>query len=376
MFKLQQVLEFVFKLDRIEKRQALKPYIYSAVFYKFMPHAWANCRVILKFISKFSTPYSPDSHAPKNFIILVGEEKSKDRRTLVGANLTDGVVDWINRKFRPINFTVVDSLDEVEVVIPETVLVITYDWLLSGPLASGFRFDIAKIAFSARVRNLKIWVILGDTFDQRHLIPASLLVAICGGATILASNTVEEGEKFGLIFPSGPHLWVYSDANLLEFRSAIPFQERQRLVVLAGSGEIRRINLMNLYSNFLEHTNWIIKSTNHSLSWADYMSVIKNSQMTITTCWLQQSHVTGSTNNKNRLPLNIVTGRVWEGFASGSVLVTNTNSVFDAYGFEPGKHYLVLEESPSEIHKVFLHTSRELETIAKLGQDHFFNLLQ
>ena len=376
MSKFQAVIAITFKMNRIERRAILKHYIYRIIFYKFMPYVWTNCRVILKFISKFSTPYSPDFKVPNNFILLVGGEKNKGTRNLIGPNLTDGVVDWVNRKFHPANLTIVDSLSKVEVVVPETVLVITYDWLISGPLNSGFKIEIFKIAFSARARNIKIWVMLSDAFDQRHLIPASLLVAMCGGATIVATNTVEEAEKFGLIFPSGPHVWVYSDANVLEFKNGIPFQQRPRLVVLAGSGEIRRLNLMILYANFLDSSGWKFVSTTQSLPWSEYMSVIKNSQITVTTCWLQQAHITGSTNNRNRLPKSTITGRVWEGFASGSVVVTNSNSVFDALGFVPGKHYLELKELPSEIHEVFLHTSKELETIAKLGQDAFFNLLK
>jgi hypothetical protein len=376
MSKIQALVAITFKMNRTERRAILKHFIYRIIFYRFMPYVWTNCRVILKFISKFSTPYTPDSKDPKNFIFLVGGKKNKGTRKLIGPNLTAGAVDWVNRKFCPVNFIIVDSLSKVEDVVPETVLVLTYDWLISGPLNSGFKIEIFKLAFIARARKIKIWVMLGDSFDQRHLIPSSFLVAICGGATILMGNTCVEAEKFGLIFPSSPQVWIHSDANLLEFRSGKPFHERQRLAVLAGSGESRRLNLMNLYSNFLESSGWKIISTNHSLAWSDYVALIKSSQMTITTCFLQQAHITGSTNNKNRLPLNTVTGRVWEGFASGSVVVTNINSVFEALGFVPGKHYLALKEFPSEIHELTFHTSRELEDIAKLGQSHFFNLLQ
>ena len=68
---------------------------------------------------------------------------------------------------------------------------------------------------------------------------------------------------------------------------------------------------------------------------------------------------------------NTVTHRVWEGFAAGCTVVTNSNAVFDELGFISGVHYVELW-SEAELNGDFpLPIDCDLEKIASAGHELF-----
>ena len=163
-----------------------------------------------------------------------------------------------------------------------------------GFLGSGFSFHIVKVAYLAKKNKHKVWVMMADSFDQRFVIPATFLVAYCGGCTVMLQNTKAEAEEFGLIYPSDPQLWPYSISTIIKFGSGKPFLEREKIAVIAMSGELRRILMMKDLGEIFLSRGWQVKSTDHSLSWDDYVDLIKSSQITVTTCWFHQIHINGS----------------------------------------------------------------------------------
>jgi len=76
---------------------------------------------------------------------------------------------------------------------------------------------------------------------------------------------------------------------------------------------------------------------------------------------------------KNRASAFTVSSRVFEGFCSGSVVVTNVNPVLSSVGFESGVHYLdvsLLQNSTFSLqNKVFL------KSIANAGNDLFLSII-
>ena len=370
--RLYYLIALIFFKENLATR---RHYRFILIFKYVLPLIWSLFRNLLKFISGFSEKFEPGANFSGSFIMLTGSVKDSDKRLLIGPDLSAGTFSWLNRKYKSSEVLICEDIRGAKVEKDNTILVITYDWMISGPLHSGFKIDLFRIIRFCRKNKIKIWVMTSDTFDHRHLIPASLLVAFCGGSTILSANTKSEATNFGLIHPSNPQFWILSEKNLQKFSSPILLQDREKSIVLAYSGEIRRIQIMDMISHTLQDTDWKAILTTHSLDWPEYIKIVKSARVIVTTCWLQNFHINGTKRNKDRLPKFTLTGRVWEGFAAGAVVVTNRNSVLDEFGFIPGEHYLDLPLSNDAVSEIFELSEKEMETIAIGGAVQFQNLV-
>jgi hypothetical protein len=68
------------------------------------------------------------------------------------------------------------------------------------------------------------------------------------------------------------------------------------------------------------------------------------------------------------------TGRVWEAFLTGTVLVANETKVLRKLGFVPGIHYISLEQLNDSNKTVTDWLDEDLEAIAQMGQKQFRKL--
>ena len=73
------------------------------------------------------------------------------------------------------------------------------------------------------------------------------------------------------------------------------------------------------------------------------------------------------------LPNFVATHRIWEGFCSGSVVITNKNSILDSLGFKPKYHYIDLDEMLDNNFK--LPIDQELYQISTAGNKLFMSLI-
>jgi hypothetical protein len=333
------------------------------------PYLWPLISRILREISQFSSFTPPDSGHIKNAIVLVSDLDPSRRIQVKGIDLTDAVESWLIQSVRLEKSSIVTSLNGIEISHNnDAVLVVTYDWLSSGNRWRMFFREIFELAAAAKRLNLPVWIMLGDSFDQEYTIPSALLVALAGGSTILQSNTKSEGIDFGLVHPSGPHIWTMPQKNLELFNSPTPWKDRERLALNASSGEPRRKAFSKVIELQLTKQNWKVNNTNHKLSWEDYVELTKNSQVTVTTCWLQQQYLKGSKRTRSKIAKTTVTHRVWEGFAAGCAVVTNSNSTLNSLGFIAGVHFIELWSETDPIDDIKLPNEHELEKIAAAGQ--------
>lgn len=361
--KLKTVKKILTNSTKEEKKQISHDIFWKLLFNFVIPTLWSLMRPIFSVMAKRVEAFYPEQGQGHSFILLEPESSQVHIQ-----NFADGLKEWIDRRVKPQSVVSVKSLLEIAKVTNPSVLIISYDWMLQGFLGSGFSFQIFKVAYLAKKKKHKVWVIMADSFDQRFVIPATFLVAYCGGSTVMLQNTKNEAKEFGLVYPSDPQLWPYSISTIIKFSAGKPFPEREKMAVIAMSGEIRRILMMkDLQANFLLR-GWQVKSTDHSLSWDNYVDLIKSSQITVTTCWLHQIHINGSRKNRRRLPDTSLTGRVLEGFASSSVVFTTPSSVLEFLGFKPGIHYIVI---PKKFDEFVFPSFSELERIGKAGHDHF-----
>ena len=344
--------------------------------YNYTPYLWPFISFLLNTISKRNTFLPPGSKNIDSAIILVHNLNVGDRLgDAWGLDLTDAVENWLVQTLDFRETIIVDSLDEISQDNPRTVLIVSYDWLFSGRRWKSFFKEIRQLAHDARKRKLQVWVMLADVYDQGSIIPASLLLSLCGGAMILQPNTVTEAARFGLVFPSGPHIWTMPPKNLKQFESQVAWVEREKVVLLPSGGEERRRVFMEKVADQMVSSGWEVQSTNKTFAWNEYVGVVKNCRILVTTCWLQQQFLVGSKKTRRRMPTSTVTHRVWEGFAAGCTVVTNSNAVLNELGFIAGVHYIELWNDETLDGSFHLQADFELEKIAAAGHLHFTKLV-
>jgi hypothetical protein len=346
------------------------------IIYSFSPYFWPIISFVLRILSRKRKFLSPDSGVFDSSIILIGDRDPGQRYNAGrGIDLNDALENWLRESIGLSRNTVATSINGVSLGKSRTVLVVTHDWLWSGNTWRTFFKEIRHLAREARKRDLPVWVMIGDVYDQEFTIPAAILVALCGGSTILQSNTAEEGKRFGLIFPSGPHIWTMPRKNLEQFESNIAWSDRENKVLIARSGEARRISFMKIIEEQLLKSGWQVQGSAGKSSWNGYVNLVKSSQVIITTCWLQQYYIVGSKRTRAKIASNTVTHRVWEGFAAGACVVTNSNAVFDSLGFVAGTHYVELWHEDEPIENIILPPESELMKIAEAGHALFSKLV-
>jgi len=348
-------------------KRAFKRYLAS--------HTWLVISWLLNNLARTREFIPPGLFEFDSSLILVGELETSKRRTILGIDLTDSIESWLRESMGIKKYELVSNLEGVKNADSRRVLVVTYDWLISGNRWGKVFKEIRELANRAQELNLPIWVAPTDPFALEEVIPATILVAMCGGSTIMQANTADQGRKFGLVFPSGPHIWTLPPTQFMSFNSDVPWIAREPKVLLAVSSDPRRISLMNKISNSLSEVGWNINLSKLDLNWIDYTNFVKNSQVVITTCWMYQVHITGPRRLRTRIPATTVTHRVWEGFAAGAVVVTNSNAVFDSLGFVAGIHYVELWDENEPIENIVLPPEKDLMKIAKAGHELFAKLV-
>jgi hypothetical protein len=368
------IKKFVFFLQINYKKVKIVfyDYVWEFLFLLVIPRIWSLLRPLLSVMAKKSVAVYPENGGGAEYHITLLEPKSNKLRI---QNFSDGLKDWVDLKVKPQSLTTIKSLKEIPRSGKPQILIISYEWMRGGFYNSGFSLRVFKLAYIAKKHGHKIWIMMCDSFDQRFVIPASFLVAYCGGSTVMMQNTKTEAEAFGLIHPSDPHLWVYSISTIGAFGGANPFLERKKIAVIALSGEARRIVMMKDIEKNLRSQGWLVEGTDQTLGWNKYVDLIRSSQITVTTCWLHQVHINGSKKNIDRLPETSLTGRVLEGFASGSVVFTTPSSVLDFLGFKHGIHYVLIPKSFEENFQEFpMPNLNALSRIGSAGRDHFLRI--
>ena len=368
------MLTIIERLARKGSLRMLRVWIQRKVMASFFNAIWPFMSWLSKTIARSRKFVPPGSSQFDSSILLVGNLVPGQRRNIPGIDLTDSIESWLVESMKIKKCVLVDSLDQVITEDSQRVLVVSYDWLISGNRSKHFFKEVRHLAIKARELELVIWVAPTDPFAVWEIIPATILVAMCGGAMILQSNTASEGKVFGLVFPSGPHIWTLPPSKSKQFHSDILWRSRDRKVLLAVSSDPRRKSLMNAIALVLSKSGWNINFSKLNLSWADYTELVKSSQIVITTCWMYQVHLRGL--RKTRVPKTTLTHRVLEGFAAGSLVITNSNSALDSLGFKAGVHFVELWTDIELKEGIQLPDDVDLERIASAGYDLFSEIVR
>ena len=335
------------------------------VIKKVLPALWPSLSKQLMYISKRKSLVIPSGSKFKSANVLVG----KKRYDHPNVDLTNATIQWAKYNLEIADVCVSHKILKQR----KDIVIVTLDWFKFKSGHHKLFLNIIFISIRLRIRKQPVWVLLADAFNLQWSIAASILVSACGGAIILQSNTSKEALNFGLVFPVGPVLWTLNSHNYTQFYSKVDWLKRKKMAVFAKSGDGVRVSIFENYSKFLSEQEYIVKGTEHQYTWNDYQELIKSSRIIINTSLLQNSVKKSNMKVAHMLPSFVVTHRIWEGFCSGCVVITNKNSILDSLGFQPKYHYVDLDEMLDNNFK--LPSDYELYQISSAGHQLYMSLI-
>lgn len=284
-------------------------------------------------------------------------------------NLSKSAEDWLveTQKFTNVKVTSKFNFNH------EDIIVVSSNYFKHKNHHLKLYFPIIVLALKIRKTNKPVWVMMHDAFLLKTSISACILVAVCGGSLILQTSTEQEAIEFGLIFPSGPHIWTINKKNILYFRKDVKWEEKNNLALFSISGDPERQRLYLNYSAALIIQGYEVRGTDGSLNWDEYCQLTKGAKLNINTSLIKKMMLEKLGKLRNRVPSTYVTHRVWEGFCSGAVVITNSNPVLNKLGFIQNLHYLDLNLILSQA--FVLPDDTILNQIAKSGYLHFNKII-
>jgi hypothetical protein len=142
------------------------------------------------------------------------------------------------------------------------------------------------------------------------------------------------------------------------------------------SGELRRQEVLSPLFPKVEAAGYTLNVSHSSkVPYERYLELLESSRVVLAPTFLQQAFIGGPIFYRNRLSQSIITGRVWETFASGCALLTNYNQDLEDLGFNIGIHYLQLPVEAQDIEPWSLPEDKILESVAHAGREHYLQLV-
>lgn len=357
----------------------IKSRIHYFIIRKVAAVTWPFLSAMFKVIHGNMTRGSINDVKSKVVIVLASEIYMKNGYTGRGVDMVESLSFWASEQLGTNNIRVVSELSEDFNFSKDSVVLISNDWLAMERLwHKNFR-KIRSLSSILRKNQISPFVFLSDSFDLETLIPASILVAVNDGKTVIQQNTYKECTSIGMINPIAPVIWTIPKGTLIRSRLPISWDERDEIVFYAQSGDNHRIQITKLIAHELKSLGWQISPTvSNQLSWPEYVQNLQKGKIVITTNLLQEQYYTSMPNYlRRRLPSTTITHRVWEAFILELLLITNPTNALLELGFVPGEHFLDLTkviDKKNSISKYFL--CADLNKIAKSGRKQLLEVLK
>lgn len=331
--------------------------------------SWVVLQGLLGALRRIIAPRPIPAYNLSNLTILVHDPSEKSNWVRVDANLTARLTEWVTDNLSPDTVNFAGSLRE-EVPLPQDSLVFaSHDWVSRLPPKRRLRRAFLE-AFIARRRGLRISVAPCDLVHPRLNLIGSILVSVTGGWTLVCQNSPRQARTLMLPNPIQAQ-WNWPMSCFKEWGAVQTWVERQSIALVATSGDERREEFFAPLISSLRANGYQIKKTDRSLDWSDYVSMATKARIVATTCEIQPQFMLGPSYFRKRLPDGHITMRVFEGFASGTVVVTQEIQSLREFGFLPGEHYLRCPRIGESWDDFELPDSRALEQIAGRGKERF-----
>lgn len=332
---------------------------------------WGTLSLALRIAAVFRRNHH-DGGEEKTVYLLVSPSRSPSAR---GPDLTQGCVSWVTQILNWDQPVRVQGAAEIKLhrAEPSTaVLLVTNDWLmwtLQKPFSTQIRAarELAKLG-------IPIWAALADLYILRQTILTSYLVAFTGGLHLMISNSVNEARRFGIPNPTGPHFWSLPHLAV-EPPLSTDWGNKERIAVGSQSGEPRREQFLAPLISVFTGSNYSWRwSHSEKLSYHSYVKTLEKSRIVVAPTFLQQAFIKGPKRYQSKLSATLITGRIWEAFAFGCVVMTNYNQDLEDLGFYQGEHYFVIPSTAGKRSGWALPSDDELRRVASNGRQHFQRL--
>ena len=355
------------------KLKNLKKYFFDRYEYLIisvvLPIAWIFFEKYFKHISKNRKFIPPEKNLFNSATIFVKHiEEDKDAlRTLLPLK---SAKSWAESSLNIKSVTTCTNSKNIS----SEIVIITGDWFKQTNPHLKFFIPAFRLAWEIYKQKKPIWFMVGDTYNLHLIISASILIANCGGAIILQQNTREEALKFGIPFPSGPHIWLLNPGNLYLFSSEVPWNSRSNQILFAITGDDkRRLFYEKVNKNFLKY-GWEVIPGYRKYDWSSYREIVKHTKLNITLSLLQSVFEKRLRFLRKRASDFVVSSRVFEGFCAGNLVITNVNPILEKLGFIANTHYLDVNFFYQDNFQ--MPSNESLQSIAQAGSDFFNHLVQ
>jgi hypothetical protein len=299
--------------------------------------------------------------------------------SLYTPNLSHLAMSWLGQEFSdeviPISFDSAKLLRQREGGL---ALATFASPTLSGPRKLVYFFHIFKLAHSLKNKGVPVIVFLPDTFYPDAAIVSSSLAAITGGITVFLQSTSSEAEKYGYPNVVDSLFWTWPKERLDQVQTFVPWNERANRAVLPANntgGKVRELAVLKFTTDLVAGARFSTTSTGGELRSDEYLTLLTNSKICMTTNLTQPSFYRGLKRHRDLVSPTTTTGRVWEAFLTGTVLVANETKVLIKLGFVAGIHYISLEQLDDLNKTVNDWLDKDLEAIARMGQKQFRKLV-
>ena len=241
-----------------------------------------------------------------------------------------------------------------------------------------YYLKIIILSIDLRRRKIPVMVFLCDTYYPDAATVAVTLTSLTGGVSIFLQNSRREIRNFGYSSFIWPAFWVPIVSNILDApNSQIPWKERKNICMLASglSATPRRIDLMNNLGNYMRNNSYDLLLSNGNFERQDYINLLGTVKFYASTNFVQEVFHIGSKRYRNKMSDTTTTGRTWNAFAAGMVLITNETDNLKELGFVPNVHYLDLINILDSQNFQLPHDD-ELSIIAQNGRNYYKSLLE
>ena len=241
-----------------------------------------------------------------------------------------------------------------------------------------YYLKIIILSIKLHRRKIPVIVFLCDTYYPDAATVAVTLTSLTGGVSIFVQNSRREIRNFGYSSFIWPAFWVPIVSNILDApNSQIPWKERKNICMLASglSATPRRVDLMNNLGNYMRNNGYDLLLSNGNFERQDYINLLGTVKFYASTNFVQEVFHIGSKRYRKKMSDTTTTGRTWNAFAAGMVLITNETDNLKELGFVPNVHYLDLINILDSQNFQLPHDD-ELSIIAQNGRNYYKSLLE
>jgi hypothetical protein len=349
-------------------RKVINKYEYLIISI-ILPLVWPAVAKYCKLISRNKRFISPKQNHFSSANILIGTTPPiiPVRHAIIPLQ---SAKSWAENTLKIPNVEVVFDLKDKRT----DVVIIGGEWFKSAKPHYKFFVPAFRLATKLYKQKLPVWFLLMDTYRLEVTIAASIIVAKCGDAIVLQQNTKEEAIKFGIPFPSGPHIWLLNLGNVSLFQSNTNWKNRKRMIIFGFSGDKKREILFKKFQNSSNLRDWEVIPTNRQFSFDSYRKLTKEAKISVITNKRQSAIDKRLRFLRKNASDYLVGSRVFEGFCAGCLVITNTCPTLTKLGFKPNIHYLDCDLWERE--NFIIPNDKTLRKIADQGKKLFFELVE